>query len=155
MVDAVRPDVAHILPCREIGLEDAPDSRSYRAGATAAAIAVAALDLRRSEAHTVMRYYLMPIPGAKGGNFAGGARETHDWTNQPRERGVVAHPVILAGGLTGGERRRGDRDGVVPWALISFTIPTLLEVAPRSEASARIPRVVISRLRHLTRSGSR
>ena len=121
MVDAVRPDVLHIV-AREIEPEDCAWIRKRIAPVMLLrAIAVRAGEtLTEADAHQECVDYLMLDSGAKGRPYAGATGETHDWTIS---RTVVERsriPVILAGGLSAGNV--ADAIALVrPWGVDSFT----------------------------------
>ena len=101
MVDAVRPDVLHVV-AREIEPEDCAWIRERIAPVMLLrAIAVRAGEtLTEADAHQDCLDYLMLDSGAKGPPYAGATGETHDWSIS---RTVVERsriPVILAGGLS-------------------------------------------------------
>jgi phosphoribosylanthranilate isomerase len=121
MVDAVRPDVVHVV-AREIEPEDCAWIRKRIAPVMLLrAIAVRAGEtLTEADAHQDCVDYLMLDSGAKGRPFAGATGETHDWSIS---RTVVEHsrvPVILAGGLSA-ENVGYAIAGVRPWGVDSFT----------------------------------
>lgn len=98
MVDAVRPDVLHVV-AREIEPEDCAWIRERIAPVMLLrAIAVRAGEtLTEADAHQDCLDYLMLDSGAKGPPYAGATGETHDWSISRTvvERSRV--PVILAG----------------------------------------------------------
>jgi phosphoribosylanthranilate isomerase len=121
MVDAVRPDVLHVV-AREIEPEDCAWIRKRIAPVMLLrAIAVRAGEtLTEADAHRDCLDYLMLDSGAKGPPYAGATGETHDWSIS---RAVVERsriPVILAGGLSA--ENVADAIAIVkPWGVDSFT----------------------------------
>jgi len=81
MVDAVRPDVLHVV-AREIEPEDCAWIRQRIAPVMLLrAIAVRAGEtLTEADAHQTCLDYLMLDSGAKGPPYAGATGETHDWS---------------------------------------------------------------------------
>jgi phosphoribosylanthranilate isomerase len=121
MVEAVRPDVLHIV-AREIEPEDCAWIRKRIAPIKLLrAIAVRAGEtLTEADAHQECVDYLMLDSGAKGRTFPGATGETHDWavSRTVVERSRV--PVILAGGLS--TENVGEAIATVkPWGVDSFT----------------------------------
>jgi phosphoribosylanthranilate isomerase len=121
MVDAVRPDVLHVV-AREIEPEDCAWIRERIAPVMLlCAIAVRAGEtLTEADAHQECLDYLMLDSGAKGPPYAGATGETHDWSVS---RTVVERsriPVILAGGLSA-ENVADAIATVRPWGVDSFT----------------------------------
>lgn len=121
MVDAVRPDVLHIV-AREIEPDDCAWIRKRIAPVMLLrAIAVRAGEtLTEADAHQECVDYLMLDSGAKGRPFAGATGETHDWSIS---RTVVERsriPVILAGGLSA-DNVADAIATVRPWGVDSFT----------------------------------
>jgi phosphoribosylanthranilate isomerase len=121
MVDAVRPDVLHVV-AREIEPEDCAWIRERIAPVMLLrAIAVRAGEtLTEADAHQDCLDYLMLDSGAKGPPYAGATGETHDWSVS---RTVVERsriPVILAGGLSA-ENVADAIATVRPWGVDSFT----------------------------------
>jgi phosphoribosylanthranilate isomerase len=121
MVDAVRPDVLHVV-AREIEPEDCAWIRERIAPVMLLrAIAVRAGEtLTEADAHQECLDYLMLDSGAKGPPYAGATGETHDWSVS---RTVVERsriPVILAGGLSA-ENVADAIATVRPWGVDSFT----------------------------------
>jgi phosphoribosylanthranilate isomerase len=121
MVDAVRPDVLHVV-AREIEPEDCAWIRERVAPVMLLrAIAVRAGEtLTEADAHQECLDYLMLDSGAKGPPYAGATGETHDWSIS---RTVVERsriPVILAGGLSA-ENVADAIATVKPWGVDSFT----------------------------------
>jgi len=121
MVDAVRPDVVHVV-AREIEPEDCAWIRKRIAPVMLLrAIAVRAGEtLTEADAHRDCLDYLMLDSGAKGPPYAGATGETHDWSVS---RAVVERsriPVILAGGLSA-ENVADAIATVRPWGVDSFT----------------------------------
>ena len=121
MVDAVRPDVLHVV-AREIEPEDCAWIRQRIAPVMLLrAIAVRAGEtLTEADAHQTCLDYLMLDSGAKGPPYAGATGETHDWSISRTvvERSRV--PVILAGGLSA-ENVADAIATVRPWGVDSFT----------------------------------
>jgi phosphoribosylanthranilate isomerase len=121
MVDAVRPDVLHLV-AREIEPEDCAWIRQRIAPVRLLrAIAVRAGEtMAEAQAHQECADYLMLDSGAKGGKFAGARGETHDWTVSREIVEQSKIPVILAGGLTA--ENVGEAIATVrPWGVDSFT----------------------------------
>ncbi|HYR79987.1 MAG TPA: phosphoribosylanthranilate isomerase [Candidatus Dormibacteraeota bacterium] len=121
MVDAVRPDVLHVV-AREIEPEDCAWIRSRIAPVMLLrAIAVRAGEtLTEADAHQECADYLMLDSGAKNIPSLGATGETHDWSVSRTivERSRI--PVILAGGLSADNV--GDAIAAVkPWGVDSFT----------------------------------
>jgi phosphoribosylanthranilate isomerase len=121
MVDAVRPDVLHIV-AREIEPEDCAWIRTRIAPVMLLrAIAVRAGEtLTEADAHQECADYLMLDSGAKNIPSLGATGETHDWSVSKTivERSRI--PVILAGGLSA--ENVGDAIAAVkPWGVDSFT----------------------------------
>ena len=121
MVDAVRPDVLHIV-AREIEPEDCAWIRTRIAPVMLLrAIAVRAGEtLTEADAHQECADYLMLDSGAKNIPSLGATGETHDWSVSRTivERSRI--PVILAGGLSA--ENVGDAIAAVkPWGVDSFT----------------------------------
>ena len=121
MVDAVRPDVLHIV-AREIEPEDCAWIRKRVAPVMLLrAIAVRAGEtLSEADAHQECADYLMLDSGAKNLPSLGATGETHDWSVSKTivERSRI--PVILAGGLSA--ENVGDAIAAVrPWGVDSFT----------------------------------
>jgi phosphoribosylanthranilate isomerase len=121
MVDAVRPDVLHIV-AREIEPEDCAWIRKRIAPVMLLrAIAVRAGEtLSEADAHQECADYLMLDSGAKNLPSLGATGETHDWSVSKTivERSRI--PVILAGGLSA--ENVGDAIAAVkPWGVDSFT----------------------------------
>ena len=121
MVDAVRPDVLHVV-AREIEPEDCAWIRKRIAPVMLLrAIAVRAGEtLTEADAHQDCLDYLMLDSGAKGPPYAGATGETHDWSIS---RTVVERsriPVILAGGLSA-DNVADAIATVRPWGVDSFT----------------------------------
>jgi len=121
MVDAVRPDVLHIV-AREIEPEDCAWIRTRIAPVMLLrAIAVRAGEtLTEADAHQECVDFLMLDSGAKNIPSLGATGETHDWS---ASRTIVERsriPVILAGGLSA--ENVGDAIAAVkPWGVDSFT----------------------------------
>jgi len=121
MVDAVRPDVLHIV-AREIEPEDCAWIRTRIAPVMLLrAIAVRAGEtLTEADAHQECADFLMLDSGAKNIPSLGATGETHDWSVSRTivERSRI--PVILAGGLSA--ENVGDAIAAVkPWGVDSFT----------------------------------
>ncbi|HXN85846.1 MAG TPA: phosphoribosylanthranilate isomerase [Candidatus Binataceae bacterium] len=121
MVDAVRPDVLHLV-AREIEPEDCAWIRKRIAPIQLLrAIAVRAGEtMTEAAAHQECADYLMLDSGAKGLPFMGATGEVHDWSES---RAVVERsrvPVILAGGLSA-ENVAQAIATVRPWGVDSFT----------------------------------
>jgi phosphoribosylanthranilate isomerase len=121
MVDAVRPDVLHIV-AREIEPEDCAWIRRRIAPVMLLrAIAVRAGEtLSEADAHQECADFLMLDSGAKNLPSLGATGETHDWSVSKTivERSRI--PVILAGGLSA--ENVGDAIAtVMPWGVDSFT----------------------------------
>jgi phosphoribosylanthranilate isomerase len=121
MVDAVRPDVLHLV-AREIEPEDCAWIRERIAPVQLLrAIAVRAGEtITEADAHQECADYLMLDSGAKGFPFMGATGEVHDWSES---RAVVERsrlPVILAGGLSA-ENVAQAIATVRPWGVDSFT----------------------------------
>jgi phosphoribosylanthranilate isomerase len=121
MVDAVRPDVLHVV-AREIEPEDCAWIRQRIAPVMLLrAIAVRAGEtLTEADAHQECLDYLMLDSGAKGPPYAGATGETHDWSTSKTvvERSRI--PVILAGGLSA-DNVADAIAAVRPWGVDSFT----------------------------------
>ena len=121
MVDAVRPDVLHVV-AREIEPEDCAWIRKRIAPVMLLrAIAVRAGEtLSEADAHQDCLDYLMLDSGAKGPPYAGATGETHDWSISRTvvERSKI--PVILAGGLSA-DNVADAIAAVRPWGVDSFT----------------------------------
>ena len=121
MVDAVRPDVLHIV-AREIEPEDCAWIRSRIAPVMLLrAIAVRAGEtLTEADAHQECADFLMLDSGAKNLPSLGATGETHDWSVSRTivERSRI--PVILAGGLSA-ENVGAAIAAVKPWGVDSFT----------------------------------
>jgi phosphoribosylanthranilate isomerase len=121
MVDAVRPDIVHIV-AREIEPEDCAWIRSRIAPVMLLrAIAVRAGEtLTEADAHQDCADYLMLDSGAKNLPSLGATGETHDWSVSRTivERSRV--PVILAGGLSA-ENVEDAIAAVRPFGVDSFT----------------------------------
>lgn len=121
MVDAVRPDVLHVV-AREIEPEDCAWIRTRIAPIMLLrAIAVRAGEtLSEADAHQECADYLMLDSGAKNLPSLGATGETHDWSMSRTivERSRV--PVILAGGLSA-ENVEDAIAAVRPWGVDSFT----------------------------------
>jgi phosphoribosylanthranilate isomerase len=121
MVEAVRPDVLHIV-AREIEPEDCAWIRKRIAPVMLLrAIAVRAGEtLSEADAHQECADFLMLDSGAKNLPSLGATGETHDWSVSKTivERSRI--PVILAGGLSA--ENVGDAIAAVrPWGVDSFT----------------------------------
>ena len=137
MVDAVRPDVLHVV-AREIEPEDCAWIRERIAPVMLLrAIAVRAGEtLTEADAHQDCVDYLMLDSGAKGRPFAGATGETHDWS---ASRTVVERsriPVILAGGLSA-ENVADAIATVRPWGVDSFTHTDLPGQSRQERSGAR------------------
>ena len=121
MVDAVRPDVLHIV-AREIEPEDCAWIRTRIAPVMLLrAIAVRAGEtLTEADAHQECADYLMLDSGAKNIPSLGATGETHDWSVSKTivERSRI--PVILAGGLSA-DNVGNAIAAVKPWGVDSFT----------------------------------
>ena len=121
MVDAVRPDIVHIV-AREVETEDCAWIRTRIAPVRLLrAIAVrAGGTIIDAEAHQEVADYLMLDSGARGLPFTGASGETHDWlvSRMIVERSRI--PVILAGGLTADNVAQAVTT-VRPWGVDSFT----------------------------------
>jgi phosphoribosylanthranilate isomerase len=121
MVDAVRPDIVHIV-AREIEPEDCAWIRKRIAPVMLLrAIAVRAGEtLTEADAHQDCADYLMLDSGAKNLPSLGATGETHDWSVSRTivERSRI--PVILAGGLSA-ENVEEAIAAVRPFGVDSFT----------------------------------
>jgi phosphoribosylanthranilate isomerase len=121
MVNAVRPDVLHIV-AREIEPEDCAWIRTRIAPVMLLrAIAVRAGEtLTEADAHQECADFLMLDSGAKNLPSLGATGETHDWSVSRTivERSRI--PVILAGGLSA-ENVADAIAAVKPWGVDSFT----------------------------------
>jgi phosphoribosylanthranilate isomerase len=121
MVDAVRPDIVHIV-AREIEPEDCAWIRTRIAPVMLLrAIAVRAGEtLSEADAHQECADYLMLDSGAKNLPSLGATGETHDWSVSRTivERSRI--PVILAGGLSA-ENVEDAIAAVRPFGVDSFT----------------------------------
>ena len=121
MVDAVRPDIVHIV-AREIEPEDCAWIRKRIAPVMLLrAIAVRAGEtLTEADAHQDCADYLMLDSGAKNLPSLGATGETHDWSVSRTivERSRI--PVILAGGLSA-ENVEDAIAAVRPFGVDSFT----------------------------------
>jgi phosphoribosylanthranilate isomerase len=121
MVDAVRPDVLHVV-AREIEPEDCAWIRERIAPVMLLrAIAVRAGEtITEADAHQDCLDYLMLDSGAKGPPYAGATGETHDWSVSRTVVEGSRIPVILAGGLSA-ENVADAIATVRPWGVDSFT----------------------------------
>jgi phosphoribosylanthranilate isomerase len=121
MVDAVRPDIVHIV-AREIEPEDCAWIRKRIAPVMLLrAIAVRAGEtLTEADTHQDCADYLMLDSGAKDLPSLGATGETHDWSVSRTivERSRI--PVILAGGLSA-ENVENAIAAVRPFGVDSFT----------------------------------
>ena len=121
MVDAVRPDIVHIV-AREIEPDDCAWIRKRIAPVMLLrAIAVRAGEtLTEADAHQDCADYLMLDSGAKNLPSLGATGETHDWSVSRTivERSRI--PVILAGGLSA-ENVEDAIAAVRPFGVDSFT----------------------------------